>query len=95
MDALVEVLAQIRHSKDENGSRYAVKRLAELVRDEEGFVAKLAARSPGQGELFHLWDLGLVKVGDMDACRNISGDYYGVFRAECVSSVCGESLFCA
>ena len=71
MDALVEVLAQIKHSKDENGSRYAVKRLVELLRDEEGFVDKLAARSPEQGELFHLWDLGLVKVRYMGACWNI------------------------
>ncbi|KAI8101441.1 hypothetical protein M9435_001547 [Picochlorum sp. BPE23] len=71
MDALVEVLAQIRHSKDENGSRYAVKRLAELVRDEEGFVAKLAARSPEQGELFHLWDLGLVKNASPQYVENL------------------------
>ena len=59
MDVYGELLTQIRVSKDENGSKYAVKRLAELVK--EGDVARLFDACPTQTELLKLWDLGVTK----------------------------------
>lgn len=59
MDVYGELLAQVAVSKDENGSKYAIKRLAELVK--EGDVGRLYNACPKQTELFSLWDLGVTK----------------------------------
>lgn len=61
MDVYGELLGQIGVSKDENGSKYAIKRLAELVK--EGQARQLYDACPTQTELFKLWDLGATKNG--------------------------------
>lgn len=62
MDPLTELLAQLRNSKDENGSRYAVKRLAEMLKEDEGTAVQLLRASVNLKEVFSLWDSGVSKV---------------------------------
>lgn len=70
MDPLNELLAQLRNSKDENGSRYAVKRLAEMLKEDEGTAVQLMRKSSNLEEVFNLWDLGVSKVCELFICKN-------------------------
>jgi hypothetical protein len=65
MDPLTELLAQLRNSKDENGSRYAVKRLAEMLKEDEGTAVQLMRASANLEEVFSLWDGGVSKVCEL------------------------------
>ena len=88
MDVYGELLAQIGVSKDENGSKYAVKRLAELMK--EGQARQLYDACPTQTELLKLWDLGVTKNGTPHYVENFCRIF--IFLLEIDGNGVGERL---
>lgn len=77
MDVYAELIAQIGISKDEHASKYAIKRLWELLKEEDGSASHLCKVCPTQSELFKLWDLGVTK----NAPPNYVESFCNIFRA--------------
>jgi len=90
---LQEVLLHLQSAKDEQGCRYSVKRLFELVvvpgrEGKDGWedgVEELLVCSPWLNEVFQLWDAGVVKVS---CCCFYGDDCFYDFPSFSFSSSC-------